>query len=58
MTLLQITGFLSSLLIGFILGLMGGGSLLTIPVLVYLLGISPILSTAYWMTEYLSTRST
>ncbi|QHV97371.1 sulfite exporter TauE/SafE family protein [Spirosoma endbachense] len=45
---MQELGFFCSVLIGFCLGLMGGGgSMLTIPVLVYLLGIDPILSTAY-----------
>jgi uncharacterized membrane protein YfcA len=48
MTLIQILGFFCSILIGLSLGLMGGGgSMLTIPVLVYLLGINPLLSTAY-----------
>ncbi|QIP12568.1 sulfite exporter TauE/SafE family protein [Spirosoma aureum] len=45
---MQELGFFCSVLIGFCLGLMGGGgSMLTIPVLVYLLGIDPVLSTAY-----------
>lgn len=45
---MQILGFFCSILIGLSLGLMGGGgSMLTIPVLVYLLGVNPILSTAY-----------
>lgn len=44
----QLLGFFCSVLIGFCLGLMGGGgSMLTLPVLVYLLGIDPVLSTAY-----------
>lgn len=48
MTSLQLAGFSASLLIGTSLGLIGGGgSILTLPVLVYLLGINPILSTAY-----------
>ena len=48
MTLMQLLGFLCSILIGLSLGLMGGGgSMLTTPVLVYLLGVNPILSTAY-----------
>lgn len=48
MTLMQVLGFVCSMLIGVSLGLIGGGgSMLTIPVLVYLLGINPILSTAY-----------
>lgn len=48
MTSLQIAGFSASILIGVSLGLIGGGgSILTLPVLVYLLGISPVISTAY-----------
>lgn len=48
MTSLQLTGFLASILIGISLGLIGGGgSILTLPVLVYLLGINPVTSTAY-----------
>lgn len=40
--------YIASLLIGVSLGLIGGGgSILTVPVLVYLFGISPILSTSY-----------
>lgn len=45
---MQILGFLCSIFIGLCLGLIGGGgSILTLPVLVYLLGISPIISTSY-----------
>jgi uncharacterized membrane protein YfcA len=41
-------GFAASLLIGLSLGLIGGGgSILTVPVLVYLLGVEPVLATAY-----------
>lgn len=48
MTSLQLAGFLSSILIGVSLGLIGGGgSILTLPVLVYLLGFNPVISTAY-----------
>lgn len=37
-----------ALLVGISLGLIGGGgSILTVPILVYLLGINPVLSTAY-----------
>jgi uncharacterized membrane protein YfcA len=43
-----ITGFIAAVVIGFTLGLIGGGgSILTVPVLVYLLGIDPVLATAY-----------
>ncbi|MBA4850966.1 sulfite exporter TauE/SafE family protein [Emticicia sp. BO119] len=48
MNIIEIVGFASSLLIGISLGLIGGGgSILTLPVLVYLLNVNPILSTAY-----------
>ncbi|TRX55940.1 sulfite exporter TauE/SafE family protein [Fulvivirga sp. M361] len=44
----EIIGFLSAIVIGFTLGLIGGGgSILTVPVLVYIVGINPVLSTAY-----------
>ncbi len=46
--MLEIIGYLGALLIGITLGLIGGGgSILTVPILVYILGISPVLSTAY-----------
>ena len=46
--LTTVLGLLSSLLIGLSLGLVGGGgSILTVPVLVYLLGVEPVLATAY-----------
>ncbi len=41
-------GFASAILIGVSLGLIGGGgSILTVPVLVYIIGIEPVLATAY-----------
>jgi uncharacterized membrane protein YfcA len=44
----EIVGFSASILIGVSLGLIGGGgSILTLPVMVYLLHISPVTSTAY-----------
>ncbi|RCR69786.1 sulfite exporter TauE/SafE family protein [Larkinella punicea] len=44
----EILGFTASILIGITLGLIGGGgSILTLPVLVYLLGINPTVSTTY-----------
>lgn len=43
-----ILGYLAAILIGISLGLIGaGGSILTIPVLVYLIGISPVNATSY-----------
>jgi uncharacterized membrane protein YfcA len=48
MELMEIFGYLASLLIGISLGLIGGGgSILTVPVLVYLFGVNPVLATAY-----------
>lgn len=48
MTALEIIGYAASIMIGLSLGLIGGGgSILTVPVLVYLLGVSPVLATAY-----------
>ncbi|MGM0636163.1 MAG: sulfite exporter TauE/SafE family protein [Bacteroidota bacterium] len=48
MELAEIFGYLGALLIGLVLGLIGGGgSILTVPVLVYGLSISPVLATAY-----------
>ncbi|WKV12100.1 sulfite exporter TauE/SafE family protein [Marivirga harenae] len=48
MTLIEIIGFLSAAIIGISLGLIGGGgSILTVPVLVYLLGVNPVTATAY-----------
>lgn len=48
MVITEILGFAAATLIGISLGLIGGGgSILTVPVLVYLLGVDPVLSTAY-----------
>lgn len=45
---MEIAGYIASLLIGVSLGLIGGGgSILTVPVLVYLFGISPVLAISY-----------
>lgn len=45
---MDIFGYVSSILIGISLGLIGGGgSILTVPVLVYLFGIEPMMATAY-----------
>lgn len=44
----QIVGFLLAILVGITLGLIGsGGSILTVPILVYVVGINPVLATAY-----------
>lgn len=45
---MEIFGYVAAVLIGVSLGLIGGGgSILTVPVLVYLFGINPVLSTSY-----------
>lgn len=45
---MQDLGYVASLFIGISLGLIGGGgSILTVPVLVYLFNINPVLSTSY-----------
>jgi uncharacterized protein len=45
---MEIAGYAASLIIGVSLGLIGGGgSILTVPVLVYLFGVNPVLATAY-----------
>ncbi|MBP9193167.1 MAG: sulfite exporter TauE/SafE family protein [Saprospiraceae bacterium] len=46
--MMEYIGFAASILIGVSLGLIGGGgSILTVPVLVYLFGVEPVLATAY-----------
>lgn len=43
-----VLGYIGALAIGVVLGLIGGGgSILTVPVLVYLLAIEPVIATAY-----------
>ncbi len=45
---METIGYFASLIIGISLGLIGGGgSILTVPVLVYLFGVEPVLATAY-----------
>ncbi|HZY78306.1 MAG TPA: sulfite exporter TauE/SafE family protein [Cyclobacteriaceae bacterium] len=44
----EIIGYLSAIVVGFVLGLLGGGgSILSIPILVYLFNIEPALAGAY-----------
>lgn len=46
--MIEFFGFVGALLIGVVLGLIGGGgSILTVPVFVYILGIDPLTATAY-----------
>lgn len=45
---MEILGYIGALFIGLILGLTGGGgSILTVPILVYLMSINPVTATAY-----------
>ena len=44
----QILGYVGALIVGLVLGLIGGGgSILTVPLLVYLLAYNPVVATAY-----------
>ncbi|ADF52122.1 MULTISPECIES: sulfite exporter TauE/SafE family protein [Flavobacteriaceae] len=48
MEIVEILGYIGSLFIGLVLGLIGGGgSILTVPILVYALSLNPIIATAY-----------
>lgn len=48
MELAEIIGFAFALLIGLVLGLLGGGgAILTVPVLTYLFGLTPVVATGY-----------
>ncbi|MFT5778711.1 MAG: putative membrane protein YfcA [Crocinitomicaceae bacterium] len=48
MEMVEILGFVGALLIGTVLGLIGGGgSILTVPILVYVLAFDPVTATAY-----------
>ena len=45
---MEILGYVGALFIGLVLGLTGGGgSILTVPILVYLMSINPVTATAY-----------
>ena len=44
----QLLGYIGAVIVGLVLGLIGGGgSILTVPLLVYLLGYNPVIATAY-----------
>ncbi|MEH6763432.1 MAG: sulfite exporter TauE/SafE family protein [Aequorivita antarctica] len=48
MEITEIFGYLGALMVGVVLGLIGGGgSILTVPVLVYLFSLNPIVATGY-----------
>ena len=41
-------GYIAAVLMGIVLGVIGGGgSILTVPILVYLMGVSPDIATGY-----------
>jgi len=45
---MQVAGYLLAALVGVSLGLIGGGgSILTVPILVYVMGLNPVLATSY-----------
>jgi uncharacterized protein len=45
---MEIAGYLLAAIVGISLGLIGsGGSILTVPILVYVMGVNPVLATAY-----------
>ena len=45
---MEIIGYAAAIIMGLSLGLIGGGgSILTVPILVYLFGVNPVVSTAY-----------
>lgn len=45
---MQILGYVLAIMVGISLGLIGsGGSILTVPILVYIMGVNPVLATAY-----------
>jgi hypothetical protein len=46
--IMEIVGYILAALVGISLGLIGsGGSILTVPILVYVMGVDPVLATAY-----------
>jgi uncharacterized membrane protein YfcA len=48
MEIIEIFGYIGALFIGLVLGLIGGGgSILTVPILVYALSFNPVIATAY-----------
>lgn len=45
---MEIFGYIGAIFIGIILGLTGGGgSIITVPILIYILGINPVIASAY-----------
>lgn len=45
---MELVGYIAALIVGVLMGLIGGGgSILTVPILVYLFGIEPLIATSY-----------
>lgn len=58
METVQILGYIGAFFVGLVLGLTGGGgSIITVPVMVYLIGINPVSATAYSLFVVGSTSS-
>lgn len=58
MELSHVLGYLGALVVGLVLGLTGGGgSIITVPVMVYLIGLNPVTATAYSLFVVGSTSS-
>lgn len=54
----QILGYVGAFVVGLVLGLSGGGgSIITVPVMVYLIGVNPVTATAYSLFVVGSTSS-
>ncbi|WP_124979901.1 sulfite exporter TauE/SafE family protein [Nonlabens xiamenensis] len=48
MDMITVAGYAGALLVGLVLGVLGGGgSILTVPIMVYVIGLHPVLGTAY-----------
>ncbi|MEZ4792756.1 MAG: sulfite exporter TauE/SafE family protein [Gelidibacter sp.] len=58
MELTEILGYVGAFVVGLVLGLSGGGgSIITVPVMVYLIGVNPVTATAYSLFVVGSTSS-
>lgn len=58
MVFTEILGYIGAFVVGLVLGLSGGGgSIITVPVMVYLIGINPVTATAYSLFVVGSTSS-
>ncbi|MEM1002442.1 MAG: sulfite exporter TauE/SafE family protein [Bacteroidota bacterium] len=45
---IEVLGYIAAFVVGLVMGLIGGGgSILTVPILVYLIGLNPIIATSY-----------